>query len=178
MVRLSGTRTRHILLRSRSTLRLPPYTGEPLFGYCNFPKYSELMQTQAITPHATTRLPILPFHLRRRASQGRRECRLSLHRTQSSHVRIYPSVGALPLLDRRADARYELVQLDVALLPASPNPTFHPHTCRHRSTCLEFCRRFVEWSCDGWRSKSRCQDSSKRGYLVYSALWHLFHGRL
>ena len=178
MVRLFGIRTRRILLHSRSTLRLLPPTGESLFYLImRLHKYCQLIQIQASPPPATIRLPLLPLHFRCRASQGRRKCWLSLHRTQSPYVCIYPSLGVLALLDRRADARYELVQLDVSLLPASPNPTLDPHTCRHRPACLELCRYFVEWSCDGGRSKSSCQDSCQRGDLVYSALWHLFHGR-
>ena len=108
------------------------------------------MQTQATPPATTVRLSILPLHLRRRASQGGRERGLSLHRTQYPYGGIYSSMGALPLLDWRADARYQLVQLDVPLLPASTNSTPHPHTRRHRSTCLEFCCCSVKWSCDGW----------------------------
>lgn len=70
------------------------------------PKYSELIQTQAPPPPATVRLPILPLHIQRGASQDRRKCRFSLHRTQPSHVRIHTFVGSLPFLDRRADAGY------------------------------------------------------------------------
>ena len=67
------------------------------------------MQTQGNPPPATTQLPILPLHLRCRASQGCRECRLSLHHTQPTNVRIYPSMGVLPLLGRRADAHSQFV---------------------------------------------------------------------
>ena len=178
MARLFGIRTRRILLHSRSTLRLLPPTGKTLFYLTlRLPKYSKLIQTQASPPPATIRLPMVPLHFRCRASQGRRKCWLSLHRTQSPYVCIYSSLGVFALLDRRADARHELVQLDVTLLSASPDTALHPHTCRHRPACLELCRYFVEWSCHGWRSKSSCQDSGQRGDLVYPALWHLFHGR-
>lgn len=87
-------------------------------------------------------------------------------------------MGALPFLDRRAGACCQLVQLDVALFPASPNPTLHPHTRRYWPARLELCRSTVEWSCDGWCSGASRQDCGECGDLVYSSLWHLFHGRL
>ena len=66
MARLSGTRMRRTLLRSRLTLRLPPPTGKTLFYLImRLPKYGELIQTQAPPPPATVWLPILPLHIRR-----------------------------------------------------------------------------------------------------------------
>ena len=60
-------------------------------------------------------------------------------------------MGVLLLLGRRADAHSQFVQLDVPLFQAPQDSSFHPPTCRHRSTRLELRRCFVERSCDGWR---------------------------
>lgn len=136
------------------------------------------LRQQARPPDPSTRLCLAFVLQQRRLGKASRQRREPLHHQQRPTVRVRPTVGAVAVLDRRVDARHQLLQPHVVVLLPQHAGAPYPDTGDIRTSGLDFRRSVLGWGSDGRCAFAAGQDTGERGHLDDLGFRHLLLGLL